>query len=193
MVTVVHSPDHLLSLDEWDALPEDNSRRYELVEGVLVVSPKALPQHQRICWRLAAQLEPQLSEAWTVVIDTELAVDSTDPPTVRAPDSMVVRTAVYNQNPPRFDPADVLLAVEVLSKGTRRTDQITKFAEYSEVGITHYWLIDPVDPLSLLAYRLIGGEYEQVGEGAGRMSRELDGASVVLNLAELKPRATKPK
>ncbi len=28
-------PDHLLTLTEWDALPEDTSRRCESVEGVL--------------------------------------------------------------------------------------------------------------------------------------------------------------
>jgi hypothetical protein len=27
-------PDHLLSLDEWVALPEDNTRHFELVEGM---------------------------------------------------------------------------------------------------------------------------------------------------------------
>jgi hypothetical protein len=34
-VTSMTWPDHLLSLAEWDELPEDVSRRFELVEGML--------------------------------------------------------------------------------------------------------------------------------------------------------------
>jgi hypothetical protein len=36
---VMPGPDHLLTLAEWDALPEDTSRHYELAEGVLVGRP----------------------------------------------------------------------------------------------------------------------------------------------------------
>ncbi|QUG99647.1 hypothetical protein HUO13_01510 [Saccharopolyspora erythraea] len=37
----ISCPDHLLTIEEFDELPEDGSRRYELQEGVLQVSPKA--------------------------------------------------------------------------------------------------------------------------------------------------------
>jgi hypothetical protein len=33
-------PDHLLTLDEWGDLPEDNRFRLEAVEGVLIVAPR---------------------------------------------------------------------------------------------------------------------------------------------------------
>jgi hypothetical protein len=35
-----HDPGSLMTLDEWSALPEDNTYRYELQEGVLLVSPE---------------------------------------------------------------------------------------------------------------------------------------------------------
>ncbi len=41
-------PDHLLTLEEFFELPEDNSRRYELQEGVLIVSPRAQSLHQPV-------------------------------------------------------------------------------------------------------------------------------------------------
>jgi len=34
-------PEHLLDLAAWDALPEDTRGRFELVEGVPQVSPRA--------------------------------------------------------------------------------------------------------------------------------------------------------
>jgi len=52
-------PDHLLTLAEWDALPQDTSRCYELVEGVLLVVPRP-PLHQRAMWRLCSKIEDEL-------------------------------------------------------------------------------------------------------------------------------------
>ncbi len=40
-MTSVHLP-KLLSIEDWDALPEDNSAHIELQEGVLIVTPRPL-------------------------------------------------------------------------------------------------------------------------------------------------------
>lgn len=45
-------PSHLLTLAEWEHLPEDEALRLELVEGVLVMSPRPHPWHQRAGMRL---------------------------------------------------------------------------------------------------------------------------------------------
>ncbi|GAB2650850.1 Uma2 family endonuclease [Nocardia goodfellowii] len=185
MVTVVHWPDHLLTLDDWIALPEDNSRHYELAEGVLVVCPRPILRHQAAIVRLGAQLESQLPPAWATVSEAELVVDPSPPATVRVPDIMVVHSSAVERNLPRVTPDDVLLAVEIISPGTKRTDRRTKFDEYAEVGIEYYWIVDLDDPVSLSAYRLIAGEYEQVGERTGDTSMVLDGMSVALNLTGL--------
>ncbi|MGH3686111.1 MAG: hypothetical protein ACRDRE_12035 [Pseudonocardiaceae bacterium] len=42
-MTTASWPDHLLTLTEWDTLPEDTSRRCGLVEGVLLVVPRPAP------------------------------------------------------------------------------------------------------------------------------------------------------
>lgn len=185
MVTVVDWPDHLLTLEDWVALPEDNSRSYELVEGVLVVSPRPLSLHQRASWRLAAQLESQLPISCGALTETEVVVDQDPTPTVRVPDVIVVPAVGIEENRPRWDAAEVLLAVEILSAGTKRTDRVTKFAEYAEVGIPHYWILDVDPPVSMIAYRLVDGDYETVGEDSGRMAVELGGTIVTLDLTAL--------
>ncbi|WP_433601534.1 Uma2 family endonuclease [Nocardia sp. CA-135953] len=184
-MTTVHFPDHLLTLDDWIALPEDNSRSYELVEGVLVVSPRPMSKHQRAIWRLAAQLEPQLPIGYGVLTEAEVVIESGPPSTVRVPDVIAVSAAGIDENLPRWNPEDVLLAVEVVSVGSKRTDRVTKLFEYAEVGIEHYWLVDLDDPVSLTAYRLIDGDYELVGEKSGRAVLGLAGASITLDLAAL--------
>jgi Uma2 family endonuclease len=183
--TEPHWPDHLLTLGDWNALPEDHTRQYELMEGVLIVTPKPILPHQSAGWRLAGQLEPQLPLELSVVTDSELVVDPGSPATVRVPDVMIVPTAAVDDGLARVDADAVPLAVEILSPGSRRTDQVTKFAEYAEAGIAYYWIIDLDKPVSLLAYHLIDGEYELVGEHSGRATIDLFGASIEIDLPAL--------
>jgi Uma2 family endonuclease len=158
-------PDHLLTLAEWDVLPEDTSHRCELAEGILVVAPRPAPLHQRAMVRLAADLDRQLPDGLTALADVEVLVDPTFPPTVRAPDVVIVPSARAEKNPTRFAAADVLVAVEIISPGTTRTDRVTKPAEYADAGIPHYWLVDVDPPVTLTAHLLVDGGYEEIAGG----------------------------
>jgi Uma2 family endonuclease len=135
-------PRELMTLDEWDALPEDNSAHYELQEGVLVVSPKPAKRHQLAVARLASQMEHQLPVEWDVVPDFEVVVQADGPATVRAPDLVMVRADAAEN---RVVAGDVLLAVEIISPGSRKIDTHMKHFEYAEAGIPHYWVVD-LDP-----------------------------------------------
>lgn len=179
-------PDHLLSLDEWAALPEDNAHHYELVEGVLAVSPRPASRHQRALGKLFRQLDEQLPAALATVIEVEVVVAARWPATVRAPDLIVVPTSVADTEPVRYDPHDVLLAVEVISPGSREVDQVTKMYEYSAVGIPDYWILDLDQQATLTAYRLIDGEYEIVGKGSGAIELT-EPASLTVDVAALVP------
>jgi Uma2 family endonuclease len=37
---------------------------------------------------------------------------------------------------------DIILAVEIHSPGTRRTDSVIKYHEYADAGIDHYWMVE---------------------------------------------------
>lgn len=180
-------PDHLLTLDEWDALPGNEPHRYELVEGVLLVTPRPVPLHQRAVVRLAADFDRQLPAGLTAVSDVDVVVEAGAPTTVRAPDVVVVASERVRQNPPRFDASDVLLAVEIVSAGSGRTDRVMKFAEYAEAGIPHYWLVELGPPVTLAAYALAGDAYKRVGGGAGTVELA-DPAPLRLDLDRLTSR-----
>lgn len=185
-MSVLPWPDHLLSLDDWDALPEDNSRQYEVVEGVLQVSPRPASAHQRALIELAYQLREQLPPQLYALpeVEVEVCVSADHPITMRVPDLIVVPTSAATQNVPRY-PADVVvLAVEVLSPGSVRRDKITKFAEYADVGIEHYWIVDLDPPATIMVYRLVDGEYELMAEAAGEL-RVDSPAPLRIDLADL--------
>jgi Uma2 family endonuclease len=163
-------PDHLLSLAEWDALPEDNTRCYELVEGILLVSPRPVSDHQWAVSRLGYQLHSQLPADLGELPDVEVVLFSGFPATVRVPDLVVIPTAVAKSNPARYQAEDVLLAVEVISPGSRRTDRVFKLNEYAEAGIENYWIVDLERPVTLTAFELAGREYKLVAETSGTLS-----------------------
>jgi Uma2 family endonuclease len=180
-MTTSRWPDHLIGLEEWDALPEDGTRRFELAEGVLSVAPRPSPRHQRLVGLLARALDDALPTGWCALSEVEVVVDAGEPPTVRVPDVLVLRTDVVDERT-RVASADVLAVAEVLSPGTRRTDRVTKLAEYAEAGISRYALLDDGPPLALTLFVLEGGRY--VREAVYQRTAVVDlGFPVPLDLA----------
>jgi Uma2 family endonuclease len=151
-------------------MPEDPSRRYELIEGILHVVPRPAPLHQRAMVRLTAQLDAALPDSLTALADVEVIVSADHPATVRVPDVVVVDAAAAERNDARLAASDVLLAVEIISPGTRRIDRVMKLTEYADAGIPGYWLIDLDPPANLTAHILVDGDYEVAAEGHGPVS-----------------------
>jgi Uma2 family endonuclease len=157
-MTLVPRQGRLLTLDEFVALPEDNSQRYELEEGILVVSPRPVPPHQRVGNRLTHKLNEQMPSDWEAFTELEVVVIDREPATVRVPDVVVIPPDWVHAQVPA---AKVLIAVEVISPGSRRKDTLVKPMEYAEAGIPHYWVIDPEPPATLTAYILVDGRYQE--------------------------------
>src|SRR5947208_3716017 len=126
-MTAMSWPDHLLTLEEFNEFPEDNSRRYELQEGILHVSPKGASLHQRVVREVANQVTDQLPDDWEAVPDVEVVLRHKWPPTLRIPDVVVTRTEVIDANPARLNANEVrIAAVEVVSPGPTDTDRVMK-------------------------------------------------------------------
>jgi Uma2 family endonuclease len=130
------------------ALPED-APRVELRDGVMIMVPSPTFEHQNIgnlLWQWIRTWAPK-----EYVATTALGVEVTDSDTFE-PDVLLLR-----QRPARgshYVPADqVLIAVEVVSRGTRRRDRFEKPADYAAARIPHYWRIEQ-DPVHVFAYEL---------------------------------------
>lgn len=95
----------------------------------------------------------------------------------RQPDLLVLAaTAVRRGQPPAARPADVFLAVEVMSPGSVTEDRITKPAVYARAGIPHYWRLESGDEgeLALHVYRLAGDVYTEAACFRGDDGVEID-------------------
>jgi Uma2 family endonuclease len=167
-------PRGLLSLEQWDSLELDPTRRWELSEGTLNMSPCPIPWHQRVSRRLTRLLEDHLPGGLEAVPEVEVITSASFPPSVRRPDIAVIHDRVFEHRSARVPAAEVVLVVEIVSPGSRATDNIMKLYEYAKAGIENYWIIDPDAPPGdrFLAYRLDGEIYRQI--------RPLDGDRVHL-------------
>lgn len=175
----------MLTLADWETLPEDELCRVEASEGILVVTPNPHPRHQNAVHELVATLRRQLPDSMVALPECDVLL-SLDPLTVRAPDVLVVSAPAYASGVPRFAAGDLVLAVEIGSPGSARMDRVTKASEYADAGIPDYWIVDLTAGAALTCLRLDpAGHYEVTGEHRGRAMVEVDGARVMLDLDSL--------
>lgn len=141
-------PEWMLSLseegvtaDEYDRMPEEICQRIEIVDGSIIVSPSATPRHNRIARLLANALENAAPAPWQVTTDVDLRLADV-PLHNRRPDVLV-----FDGDPDKLPvrPHQVLLAVEIMSKGSVNADRLDKPAEYAMASIPHYWRIEQRD------------------------------------------------
>ena len=155
-----------LTVADYVALGEDpEGVRYELQDGNLVMAASPFPRHQRCVLRLGGRLEAQLPDDLDVFPDVDVdlrLVPPTQPGTVRRPDLVVVSRAGFERREREggvLRAPEVVLAVEIVSPGSERTDHTVKHLEYADAGILHYWIVDlgePGDRVTLTAHHLAG-------------------------------------
>ena len=153
---------HLFTVAEYAALGEIESGYAELQEGHLIMSPSPTHPHNRAVYRLMRQIEDQLPRGFELShdIDVDLELAEPDQPGfVRRPDLVIIRDEAVSRVEREgglFRASDIVLIVEIVSPGSRRTDYTIKRAEYADAGIPNYWIVDLKPPASLVACHLAG-------------------------------------
>ena len=135
----------------------DDGKRYELLEGVLTVSPSPNRKHQWVVWNLVTFFTrvkvARYGEAYVAPFDVILDMHN-----VVQPDVLFIRTdrlSIVTENNVQGAPD---LVVEVLSPTTRDRDLTAKAHMYAQFGITEYWIVDPDDG-TLRVYQLTDTGY----------------------------------
>lgn len=150
----------IITLAGYDALSEDDCRRHELVDGVLVEMPPRYPHHQRALVELVHQLDEQLPDDLGVVHSFDVLLKDGPRPLMRKPDVVVAPFKLFHDEVTRFDAADVVLVAEILQEESEDVDLRIKLREYAAAGIPNYWVVALDDPASMVAYSLADGRYE---------------------------------
>lgn len=145
MSTLPAEPVARWTIADLELLSQEEGKRYEVVEGELLVSTQPHWSHQETCTNIAIELalwarasgSGKVVQAPGVIFDEENAV---------APDVVWVSAerlkVVLGEDGKLHDAPD--LVVEVLSPGTLNTrrDREAKLRLYSTRGVREYWIAD---------------------------------------------------
>lgn len=122
-------------------LPDDG-KRYELIEGELIVSPAPVPAHQRavsLMDRFLGRAE-EAGYGRVYIAPVEVRFDAHN---VIQPDALFIRTArLHIVTETRIEGAPDLV-IEVLLPSTRSRDLRAKRQLYERFGVPFYWVLDP--------------------------------------------------
>jgi Uma2 family endonuclease len=132
-----------LTYADYLELPDDG-KRYEILDGDLVMTASPLIRHQRVSANLHLALEPYVREhrgGTLLYAPVDVILDRS---TIAVPDLVFVsngRSSIVTERAIEGPPD---LIVEILSPSTSRRDRGIKAKLYHRFGVAHYWLVDPV-------------------------------------------------
>ena len=154
------------TVHDLEAMPDDG-HRYELIDGVLIVTPAPGWHHQQCGGALFVQLWNACTPEFRV-LSAPFGV-RTSVRNELQPDILVAR---YVDLTPKNLPVAPVLAVEVLSASTALNDLNNKKAAYERMGAASYWVVDPDDPGALTVFELgPDGRYREVAAVRGWSGR----------------------
>lgn len=156
-------PDTRLTYDDLEYFPDDGKRR-EIIDGELYVTPSPNLRHQVLVGRLHVAIanylaaRPGPGRVYLSPLDVVLS-----PHDVVEPDLLFVGSDQLDVLTPKNIQGPPALVIEVLSPGTRKTDEQVKRRLFARVGVREYWLVDPELDLVKVSRRE-DGSFRRVAE-----------------------------
>lgn len=112
----------------------------ELIDGSLVFVSPQRDFHTLAMYLLESGLRRTVPDEFRVRREMTVVLGPRNAP---EPDVVVVRAeAVQDRRKTRYEAADVVLAVEVVSPDSEERDREAKPRKYAAAGIPHFWLVE---------------------------------------------------
>jgi Uma2 family endonuclease len=162
-----------LTYDDYAKLPNDG-KRYEIVEGELIMSPAPQTKHERVQMNWFRLLDPfirrhKLGELFVAPQDVVL-----EEHTVVQPDLFFVgrkRAHIVTEKSIQGPPD---LVIEIESPFDEHAEWVKKLRAYDKYGVPELWRVRP-DPCVVDVYRRVRGDRMQVERprGTGKFTSPL--------------------
>ena len=120
-----------VTLELFTAMPKDEHKKYELIDGIIYMAPSPSREHQRIAHKLHGKLYTTLDQTGC---DAAGELDIVCQGNVLRPDLMVFCNR---------DDEIPEIVFEILSPSTRHRDLGIKLVKYEQMGVKEYWIVDP--------------------------------------------------
>jgi Uma2 family endonuclease len=153
----------LLSPEEFDAVTEyDDGFRYELIRGVLVVTPVPAEAEAAPNDELGAMLRQyQREHRQGAALDETMPERYVQTASGRRRADRVIWTGLGRRPDPSCDVPSIVAEFVSASRRDRRRDYEEKRHEYQTAGVVEYWIIDRFIRI-LTVYRNVSGEQTEV-------------------------------
>jgi Uma2 family endonuclease len=181
------------TLEDLDALPPGIVG--EIIEGVLYTMTKPRARHQRTTTRIGAGVGDPFDMGrggpggWWII--SEPGIELPNETKQISPDVAGWRRDRLPELP--IDEAIRIVpdwVCEILSKTTRRHDQLVKLPYYAQIGVPYAWVVD-LEARVLIAHRLDSGAWRVIGTFSDETEARIEPFDVVpLNAADWWPPAT---
>ena len=156
--------DTRLTYDDFLLFPDDG-RRHEIIDGEHYVTPSPNTRHQELVGRLHVELALYLREhpgaGRVFVAPFDVIFTKWD---IVEPDVLFIagdQAEILTDKNVQGAPA---IVIEILSKGTRKTDERVKRRLFERGGTREYWLVDPELDLIKVFRRHADGSFPRVAE-----------------------------
>ncbi len=126
------------SLFEFNNLETRDEKKYELIDGIVLMSPRPNYRHQEIMSRLNIEIGTYL-KGKNCKVFTEAEIEFND--NVLIPDISVI-CGLDNSNFQRYKKAPEIV-IEIISPSSQYTDAFTKLIKYELFGVKEYWIANP--------------------------------------------------
>jgi len=170
--------------EDWLNFPDDGWK-YEIIDGVLYMTPAPAPRHQEAVGSLFARM-------YMHAIEGHLGKVLQAPCDVRLPNQLVpVEPDIFFV---KKESLSIIgdqvvegvpdLIVEVLSPSNASYDRVKKFEIYQQAGVPEYWLVDYL-ATTVECFVLREGAYSLAGRydmGDVVMSEQLAGFTILVDL-----------
>ncbi|MEH2206460.1 MAG: Uma2 family endonuclease [Nostoc sp.] len=139
----------VVTFDEFVAkYPDNTGQRYELYDGVVVEMPPPTGDHEEVIGFLATKITLEYSRLnLRYFIPKTVFIKPVENESAYSPDVLILNQPNL-VNEPRWkkestvtQAASIPLVIEVVSTNWR-DDYLKKYADYEEMGIPEYWIVD---------------------------------------------------
>ena len=136
----VAKPLKLYTLEEFELIEKEENLTYELIDGVVMMSPRPALKHQLVAANLHDAISPIVKKLGCYALsEIELALDNDyivpDMSVICDDISSLLEAARYKKAP--------LIVIEIISPSSVSRDYVTKRYKYEQLGIQEYWIVSP--------------------------------------------------
>ncbi|MEH1768018.1 MAG: Uma2 family endonuclease [Nostoc sp.] len=139
----------VVTFDEFVAkYPDNTGQRYELYDGVIIEMPPPTGDHEEVIGFLATKITLEYSRLnLPYFIPKTVFVKPVENESAYSPDVLIlnqpnlVNESLWKKASTVTQAASIPLVIEVVSTNWR-DDYLKKYADYEEMGIPEYWIVD---------------------------------------------------